>query len=160
VSVGRFVQLSDPDRKVPFAIVNQATSDRVLTGADFDIESVRMDAAGTPWFGDEFGPFLLHTDADGRLLDPPVPLPGVKAPQNPTLNAANGDRPNLGTSRGFEGVAIAPNGRTLYPMLEGPLTTGDSQQRRFIYQFDVASKQYAEQKCSIVWQPRATRSVS
>jgi hypothetical protein len=41
-SVGRvdvareFIQLADPLRKVPFAIVNDATADRWLTGADFD----------------------------------------------------------------------------------------------------------------------------
>lgn len=91
--------------------------DRVLTGWDFDIESMQVAADGTFWFGDEFGPFLLHTDIRGRLLAPPIPTPGVKAPQNPTL--AVGETPNLGSSRGFEGMAISPNGRHLYPMLEG-----------------------------------------
>jgi hypothetical protein len=74
---------------------------------------------GTYWFGDEFGPFLLHTDAEGRLLDAPVPTPGVASPQNPTLPA--GQAPNLAQSKGFEGMALSPNGRTLYPMPEGPV---------------------------------------
>jgi hypothetical protein len=43
----------------------------------------------------------------------------VKAPQNPALAA--GAQPNLASSRGFEGMALAPNGQRLYPMLEGPL---------------------------------------
>ena len=37
------------------------------------------------WFGDEFGPFLLHTDASGTVLEAPIPLPGVQSPQNPFL---------------------------------------------------------------------------
>jgi hypothetical protein len=72
---------------------------------------------GTFWFGDEFGPFLLHTDAQGHLLQAPVPTPGVKAPENPTLQP--GEQPNLASSRGFEGMAISGNGERLYPMLEG-----------------------------------------
>ncbi|MCS6855101.1 MAG: esterase-like activity of phytase family protein, partial [Elioraea sp.] len=35
-----------------------------MTGADFDIESVRIDHRGRFWFSDEFGPFLLKTDAN------------------------------------------------------------------------------------------------
>ncbi len=93
------------------------TPDRILTGWDFDPESMVVAPDGTFWFGDEFGPFLLHTDRRGRLLDAPVPTPGVKAPQNPTL--APGETANLASSRGFEGMATSPNGRHLYPMLEG-----------------------------------------
>ena len=54
----RAITLRDPDRKVPFAIVREGTSQRLLTGGDFDIESVRIDRRGTLWFGEEFGPFL------------------------------------------------------------------------------------------------------
>ncbi len=87
---GFFMELSDPDHKVPFAITNELTSKRVLTGADFDIESFQKAPDGTFWFGDEFGPFLLHTDARGVLLEPPIPLPDfdkqgktIRSPQNP-----------------------------------------------------------------------------
>jgi len=58
---------------------------------------------GTLWFGDEFGPFLQHTDATGKVLGPPIPLSGVQAPENPFLVGA----PNLPSSGGFEGVAMA-----------------------------------------------------
>ncbi len=90
VRVRDFIELHDPDKKIPFAIVNHFTNKRILTGADFDIESFQKADDGTFWFGDEFGPFLLHTDAYGKLLDAPIPLPDfdnpgkeIRAPQNP-----------------------------------------------------------------------------
>ncbi|HMG45308.1 MAG TPA: esterase-like activity of phytase family protein [Acidimicrobiales bacterium] len=124
--------LSDPHGKVPWPIWRDGgcaaaatlpagytcpTPDRVLTGWDFDVESMQLAPDGTYWFGEEFGPFLLHTDKQGRLLDAPVPTPGVKSPSNPTL--APGETPNLANSKGYEGMAISPDGRTLYPLLEG-----------------------------------------
>jgi hypothetical protein len=66
VEVLRFIQLRDPEGKVPFALYR---SDRLLTGADFDLESVRRARDGGFWFGEEFGPFLLHTDAEGKMLE-------------------------------------------------------------------------------------------
>ncbi|WP_354683096.1 esterase-like activity of phytase family protein [Cupriavidus necator] len=90
VAVRSFIELKDPNKHVRFAITNQFTTDRVLTGADFDIESMQRGSDGTLWFGDEFGPFLLHTDANGVLLEAPIPLPDfenagkeIRSPQNP-----------------------------------------------------------------------------
>ena len=60
VDVLGFLSLRNPDRRAPFALTRP---DRLLTGADFDLESVRRAKDGTFWFGEEFGPFLLHTDA-------------------------------------------------------------------------------------------------
>ena len=140
ISVGEFVQLHDPDRQIPFEIANEESEDRLLTGADFDIESVRRDNQGGLWFGDEFGPFLLHTDATGLVLEAPIPLPDVKSPENQTLGAD--EEPNLATSKGFEGMAISEDGDTLYPMLEGALEDDEEENRRFIYEFDLGSKSY------------------
>ena len=117
ISVESFIQLRDPNRRVPFEITNENSEDRILTGADFDIESVRQDGQGDLWFGDEFGPFLLHTDAAGRVLEPPIPRPGVKTKENPTLEAD--EEPNLSASTGFEGMGISEDGNTLYAILEG-----------------------------------------
>lgn len=77
VKVLNFIQLSDPDQKVPFKIVNQNTTERLLTGADFDVESIAIAADGTIWIGDEFGPYLLHFDATGKLLEAPIPTPNT-----------------------------------------------------------------------------------
>jgi hypothetical protein len=118
--------LTDPDGRVPFPLTR---ADRVLTGADFDVESIVRDRDGSLWIGDEFGPYLLHADRTGRLLSAPVPLPGVRAPENPAGS------PNLGGSKGFEGMAASPDGRLLYPLLEGTVT-GDTPGDLRMYEFD------------------------
>jgi hypothetical protein len=153
IDIRSFTTLRDPHNRITFAIVADMAfypgttipvdgairAKRLLTGGDFDIESFRQAHDRTLWFGDEFGPFLLHTTRDGVLLDPPYPLPGVQSPQNPFLGNAT---PNLPRSRGFEGMAITPNGKTLYPMLEGSLTTDPDQHRLIINQFDIESRKY------------------
>ena len=95
---------------------------RILTGFDLDPESFVRAPDGTFWIGEEFGPFLVHVAADGRVLEPPIPVPGVRSPQNPFLTIADrarAERPTLAASRGFEGVAISPDGSQLYALLEG-----------------------------------------
>ncbi len=84
VNVLNFIQLADPDKRVPFQIINQTTSDRLLTGGDFDLESFVIAKDGTLWFGEEFGPFLLNTDATGKVLSAPVATPNYF--NIPTLN--------------------------------------------------------------------------
>lgn len=136
VEVLGFLQLRDPDGRIPFALTRP---DRLLTGADFDLESVRKAKDGTFWFGEEFGPFLLHTDSTGRVLEAPIPLPGVQSPQNPYLGAGT---PNLPGSRGFEPLALSIDGKTLYPMLEGALVGDSDPRRRIVNEFDLRSRSY------------------
>lgn len=160
VEVISFNQLSDPDKHIPFPIVNNDTEDRLLTGADFDIESFRMTSDGTIWFGDEFGPFLLHTDATGRVLEAPIatPFPDVFAPytrglefvqsaQNPDFvdlvdDAARSAAANHPTSKGFEGMALNISGTMLYPLLEGAMIDDPLRSRLLIQEFDLASNSY------------------
>jgi hypothetical protein len=142
VQVLDWIGLRDPDHRIPFRIVTDGTADRLLTGGDFDIESVRMDRRGDFWLGDEFGPFLLHTDATGKVLEAPIPLPGVKSPDYPADYPAPVDGPaNLASSNGFEAMAIARDGRTLYPALEGPVA-GDDPRIRRVHEFDIAARAY------------------
>ncbi|MDO8211871.1 esterase-like activity of phytase family protein [Conexibacter sp. CPCC 206217] len=136
----RFISLRDPDRKIPFSIVNGATRERLLTGADFDVEAVQRDRWGNLWFGDEFGPYLLKTAPDGRVLQAPVPLAGVKSPQSPDL--AVGETPTLPGSGGFEPLAASTDGRTLYAITERALTAEPDQTLRTIHEFDVRSNSY------------------
>ncbi|HEV2771197.1 MAG TPA: esterase-like activity of phytase family protein [Solirubrobacteraceae bacterium] len=139
VEVLDWITLRDPHEKIPFPIVNEDTEDRLLTGGDLDLESMRVARDGTLWFGEEFGPFLVHTDATGRVLETPIPLPGVQSPDSPLLEG----EPNLGRSNGFEGMAISKDRKTLYPVLEGPVD-GDDPTRRRVYAFDIASRRYVK----------------
>ena len=98
VEIEGFVQLSDPDGLIPFEIQNGDTDERLLTGADFDIESFVIDANGDIWVGDEFGPFMLHFNSEGELLEAPIATP------NPVeLNTLNGQDPLVIAHRGASG---------------------------------------------------------
>jgi hypothetical protein len=145
VEVLRIIQLRDPEGKVPFALYR---SDRLLTGADFDIESVRRARDGGLWFGEEFGPFLLHTDAEGKVLEAPIPLPGVQSPQNPFL--ADPDAWTIRASRGFEGTALSVDGKRLYPVLEGALRDDPDPRRRIVNEFSLRRGEYTARS----WQYR------
>ena len=128
---------NDPTKPpVDPAIVAQ----RLLTGADLDIESVRRDHRGHYWFGDEFGPYLVKTDASGTVLRSAIPLPGVYAPENKdVLNGAA--IANLPSSGGFEGMAINRSGTRLYTLLEKTVS-GDAAKMLRINEFDIASEAY------------------
>jgi len=140
IRVGNYLALRDPDHKVDFPIVNGATADRLLTGADFDVESVVRAPDGTFWIGEEFGPFLLHVDATGRLLAAPVPFVDGKSPQNPYLQP--GETARVRASRGFEALASSRDGRFLYPVTEGAFVDDADQRRRTVYEFDTSKGRY------------------
>ena len=113
-------------------------SGRLLTGADLDVESFRRANDGSYYFGDEFGPFIVHTDADFRVLSPAVPLPGVQSLDSPLLA---GGTPNLLSSGGFEGMAITPDGTKLYTLLERSVK-GDPAGTLRLNAFDIASNAF------------------
>ncbi|AHG18653.1 glycerophosphodiester phosphodiesterase [Chania multitudinisentens RB-25] len=122
--------LHDPDKRVPFHIINESTEKRYLTGSDFDPESFQF-AGNALWIGDEFGPYLIKTDLNGKVLavfETRVDGKVVKSPDNPTLNlpgAPDGKQNfQVARSKGFEGMAVAPDGSKLYPLLEGALWEG------------------------------------
>ena len=130
---GRFerkktVFLHDPDRKVPFRIAEEGTKKRYLTGADFDPESFQF-AGDAIWIGDEFGPFLIKADMDGKVLavfDTLVDGKVVRSPDNPAIATpaapdAKVQAFEVKRSKGFAGMAASKDGSKLYALLEGPL---------------------------------------
>ena len=149
VQVMSFIQLRDPNKLILFDIINKNTSERLLTDADFDPESIQRATDGSYWIGDEFGPYLLHFDKDGVLMDAPISLPNpyktgteLRSPQN-QLNKANIRyvEPLTLQSGGFEGMALSKDGQYLYPILEKPLKNS-SQKQLLISQFDIQKKAY------------------
>ncbi|AIA74303.1 hypothetical protein FF32_05430 [Halomonas campaniensis] len=128
VIVEETVQLSDPNRKVPFPIMNEATPGRFLTGADFDIESIQP-VGDSYWIGDEFGPWIIQVDNQGEVLqvlatDPDGTL--MRSPDNafaltPNPGASLADEVVVFRSGGYEGMALSEDQTTLYPLLEKPI---------------------------------------
>lgn len=113
---------------------------RLLTGADLDIESVRRDKNCAMWFGDEFGPYLVKTDASGTVTRSAISLPGVYAPQHNDVVAGRA-KANLDGSGGFEGMAINPRGDRLYALLEKTVS-GDPAGTLRINEFDIEQERY------------------
>ena len=113
---------------------------RLLTGADLDIESVRRDKHCAMWFGDEFGPYLIKTDASGTVTRSAISLPGVYAPQHADVLAGRATA-NLAGSGGFEGMAINPRGDRLYTLLEKTVS-GDPAGTLRISEFDINQERY------------------
>jgi hypothetical protein len=153
----RTVFLHDPDKKVPFRIVHEGTPQRYLTGGDFDTESFQI-VGGNFWIGDEFGPYLIKTDMNGKVLAVHATMadgkpvigpdnPAVVMPAAPNLQVAF----NARRSKGFEGLASSKDGRFLYGLLEGPLwddarkdfeKTAEGKEYLRILEFDVAAEKW------------------
>jgi hypothetical protein len=121
--------------------------ERRLTGYDFDIESMARAKDGTFWVGEEFGPFLLHFDRKGTLLEEPVPHPFLKSPSHPDVLAGTATA-TLGASRGFESLAFDHRQRFLYAVPEAAPTVdslrpvpGDERVLE-IFEFDPRARAY------------------
>jgi hypothetical protein len=150
MAVLQTVWLTDPDRRVPFRIANEATDARYLTGTDFDPESIQPAADGSGfWIGEEFGPFIVKVDMQGRVQRVvPTVLDGkpLMGPDNPALSvgATPTARVNFRVRRsgGYEGMALLPDGSRLWALIEQPLLAegGDQPEGAFIrmLEFDTA----------------------
>jgi hypothetical protein len=151
------VFLHDPDKKVPFRIVHEDTASRYLTGADFDTEGFQI-IGDTFWIGDEFGPYILKTDRNGKVLavfetvadGKPVRSPDHWSVQSPGAPGLSYTTVNLRRSKGYEGFASSKDGKFLYGLLEGPLWDAekkdwervDGKEASRILEFDVAAEKF------------------
>jgi hypothetical protein len=129
------IELSDPAKHFPWRLADEASPERILTGADADPESLVTMSDDTFWIGDEFGPWLLHFSMDGDLLAPPVELPeAVRSPVHP-LVLAGADTAKLERSRGVEAMDLAGDNRTLVTILEGSVA-GDPPKSLRVSRYD------------------------
>lgn len=150
------VFLHDPDKKVPFRIVHEGTQQRYLTGSDFDTEGFQI-AGGDFWIGDEFGPYLIQADLQGRVkavFETKVDGKTIVSPDHPSVvtpGAPNGTlKFQSRRSKGYEGLASSPDGSKLYALLEGALwdeatkapETLDGRQFLRVLEFDVKAGQW------------------
>lgn len=158
IVVKDYIEFRDPNGLIGFPIVNGNSPGRILTGADIDPESMQRAKNGDLWIGEEFGPWILHFDAAGVLLAPPFPVPGglvdppvpgdLQSPANPFLvPPAAATHPN---SRGFEAMAVSPNGKHLYAALEGATVADMNRSRRFVFELSIDDEAFTGR----VWQYR------
>ena len=133
IRVTEITNLRDSQYHLPYPAVR--VGERLLTGADLDPESFRKVADGSYWIGEEFNPSLLHFSATGLMLAPPYKLAGLSSTDNPS-----GEPATLPRSRGFEGMAISPDGKWLYPMLEGAVEGAEPGLN--IYTFDIEKQRF------------------
>lgn len=93
-----------------------------------DAEGIVRLSDGTFWIGEENGPSILHVASDGRILLRIVPegtgkdYAGAGYPVLERLPAILAKRQ---TNRGIESMAVSPDERFLYFMLQNPLANPD-----------------------------------
>jgi hypothetical protein len=146
VAVLQTIFLSDPNRVVPFHITTDPSPTRFLTGGDFDLESIQPMADGTFWIGEEFGPYLIHVDAQGRVLrvvETMLDGQPLRSPDHPAqavpASPTQGVPYQVRRSGGYEGMAQSPDGSRLYALLEQPLFRAgtDQPEGRFLRILDL-----------------------
>lgn len=108
-----------------------ASTDTVMDCANFgtkttpkdiwgiDAEGIAVDAQGNFWVCEEGGPTVWKLDQNGKVLKrytPYATLPGAE-PQDVAIDTVFKYRKN---NRGFEGIAIAPNGN-VYAIIQSPI---------------------------------------
>ena len=133
VSPLKTIFFQDPNKIIPFHITHESTSERYLTGSDFDPESFQF-AGGALWVGDEFGPYLIKMDLEGKVLGLfETQVDGKKVISPDHYQVTTPSKPTDKTtfqvtrSKGFEGMASSPDGSKLYPMLEGAVWNEEKQ---------------------------------
>lgn len=107
-------------------IVDAATGSPVAGDPNgVDTEGLVQMADGTFWMVEEYRPSLLHVSAEGRVLARFVPrgtrLDGADAEVHAVLPEAYAARRD---NRGFESIAVSPDGSRLWTMLQSPLDNG------------------------------------
>jgi hypothetical protein len=124
------------------------SGERILTfnPNGLDTEGLVRTRAGDFWVVEEYGPSLLKITGDGKVLKRYMPKGvGLKGTDYEVVEALPSIFAKRKINRGFEGIAISPDEKTLYLALQSPLLnpdkkTGDrSRQTRFLA-FDIGSE--------------------
>src|SRR5262245_24902387 len=88
-----------------------------------DPEGIRVSPTGTFYVSDEYGPYVFEFDRQGHLLRR-FDLPSTFAIANPSADPNAellGNSSGRQANRGMEGLAISPDGSTLYGIMQNAL---------------------------------------
>ncbi|MCI0611404.1 esterase-like activity of phytase family protein, partial [bacterium] len=119
-----------------------------------DTEGIVRTSDGTFWIIEEYGPSILNVDSQGKVVKRFFPDSFLQY-LDPITGYATDDSslsiPEIfglkrKLNRGFEGIAISPNQKTLYIALQSPLVnpntaTGNASRVTRILAFDIATEQ-------------------
>lgn len=127
------IVLTDTNGKPLTGLSNQQPEERLFETADastplpydqngVDPEAVRVFPDGKFLISEEYGPSVLVVNTNGQILMRYVAvnksLPGATYPVQAILPSVLSQRR---TNRGFEALALSPDGKTAYVMLQSPL---------------------------------------
>jgi hypothetical protein len=92
-----------------------------------DDEAVALPTDGTIWVGEEYGPYIYHFDAGGKMIGairpPEAVIPLRQGKENFSAGETSKGQPQSGrqNNQGFEGVSVAPGGKILFAMTQSAL---------------------------------------
>jgi Esterase-like activity of phytase len=111
-----------------------------------DTEGLVRTSAGDFWISEEYSPSIVHVDRTGKVIKRYIPeglnLEGTDYPVAKVLPAIYGKRK---INRGFEGITLSGDEKTLYMVLQSPLLnpdrkTGDTSRNTRVLVFDIPSE--------------------
>jgi hypothetical protein len=89
----------------------------------FDPEGLRLGPAGSVFISDEYGPYIFEFDSSGhqlRALDVPARY-GIAHPGATKEEEVGANQSGRVANAGFESLAITPDGKRLYALIQLPL---------------------------------------
>lgn len=100
-----------------------------LDPSGLDTEGLVRLSDGTFWLADEYGPSLVHVAADGTIIERLVPA-GLEADLAAARYDVRGTLPAVlmkrQLNRGAEGIALSPDEKFLYMLMQNPLANPDA----------------------------------
>ncbi|KAA1472587.1 hypothetical protein DENSPDRAFT_859545 [Dentipellis sp. KUC8613] len=102
---------ADPPLPIPGAGVDRLT---------LDLEGLVLNADGSFWVSDEYGPYVYRYSAAGALLQTVQPPDAILPMDGGKLNFTGDTDPDTGRAgnQGFEGLTVSADGATLYALLQ------------------------------------------
>ena len=88
-----------------------------------DPEGIRVSPDGTFYVSDEYGPYILEFNREGHLIRR-ITIPSKFAIANPSADSIEellGNTAGRQANRGMEGLAITPDGRTFFGIMQNAL---------------------------------------
>ncbi|CAN0492962.1 unnamed protein product, partial [Phaeothamnion confervicola] len=136
-----WIQLKDSSGKAITGLSNPLKAAKTEAAYDINGKMMAYDPSGLDteglvrlkdgsfWVGEEYGPSLVHIAADGKIIERLVPA-GVDADLMGAGYKVTGSLPAIlamrQLNRGIEGIAISPDERFLYAIVQNPLANPDA----------------------------------